>query len=69
VTETQENPEVEEQSVPELPEVRQCADSEHFLYGASAVAAGENRWGVMHPVNGGHWSDDAGVEGWPVLSQ
>lgn len=51
-----------------LPEVRQCQDAEDFLYGATAVAAGADRWGVMHPVNGGHWSSDAEVASWKVLA-
>lgn len=51
-----------------LPEVRQCQDAENFLYGASAVAAGADRWGVMHPTNGGHWATDAEVADWKVLA-
>lgn len=50
-----------------LPEVRQCQDPDHFLYGSSAVAAGPDRWGVMSPQNGGHWSTDADVTDWTVL--
>lgn len=45
-----------------LPAVKQNSET-----GASAVAAGANRWGVMHPVHGGHWADDAEVADWPVL--
>jgi hypothetical protein len=48
----------------ELPEVRQCQDTDNWQYGAVAVAAGANRWGVMTPVNGGHWADDDEVESW-----
>jgi len=61
----------EQQSAPDpgpLPEVRQCQDAENFLYGASAVAAGDDRWGVMSPTNGGHWATDAEVAEWTVLS-
>lgn len=35
--------------------------------GAVAVKAGKNRWGVMHPTNGGHWADDAEVKDWTEL--
>jgi hypothetical protein len=51
-----------------LPEVRQCADPDHPQYGAVAVHAGENRWGVMSPRNGGHWADDNEVNDWKVLT-
>jgi hypothetical protein len=64
-------PEVEETEVTPpfpLPEVRQCQDAANFLYGAAAVKGGEDRWGVMHPVNGGHWATDAEVFGWAVLT-
>jgi hypothetical protein len=53
---------------PVPPEVRQCHDSEHFLFGASAVFSSSNRWGVMHPVNGGHWATDEEVADWVVLT-
>lgn len=48
----------------ELPEVKQCTDVESHLHGAVAVEAGDNRWGVMHPTNGGHWATDAEVADW-----
>jgi hypothetical protein len=51
-----------------LPEVRQCADPGHPQYGAVAVHAGENRWGIMSPRNGGHWADDNEVNDWKVLT-
>lgn len=50
------------------PEVRQCQDTDHYLFGAAAVAAGDDRWGVMHPGNGGHWANDAEVADWAVLT-
>jgi hypothetical protein len=49
------------------PEVRQCQNAEHFLYGASAVQ-GDDTWGVMHPINGGHWATDEDVADWTVLT-
>lgn len=50
----------------DLPEVKQCTNKESHLYGAVAVRAGENRWGVMHPDTGGHWATDAEVADWPT---
>jgi hypothetical protein len=50
------------------PEVRQCQDPEYHLFGAVAVSAGVNRWGVMHPLNGGHWADDEEVKNWKILA-
>ena len=50
------------------PEVRQCQDTDHYLYGAAAVYASENRWGVMHPANGGHWATDADVADWKIMT-
>ena len=53
-----------------IPEVRQCHDNEHFLFGAVAVAGDgtmAGKWGVMHPANGGHWSTDEEVADWLVL--
>lgn len=49
------------------PAARQCVDMEDHLFGAVAVAGGENRWGVMHPDNGGHWADDAEVADWAEM--
>lgn len=49
------------------PEVRQCQIQDHWLFGAAAVKAGANRWGVMHPDNGGHWSTDDEVKDWTKL--
>ena len=51
----------------DLPQVRQCADPTHPLCGAVAVNAGENRWGVMHPANGGYWANDVEVYDWKVM--
>ena len=49
-----------------LPEVRQCQIEQHPLWGATAVAVGENRWGIMSIANGGHYGDDAEVADWSV---
>lgn len=51
-----------------LPEVKQCTDTDSHLYGAVAVKAAENRWGVMHPTNGGHWATDEDVDGWTEVT-
>lgn len=53
---------------PNLPQARQCADPKHALFGAVAVRADNDRWGVMHPANGGHWATDEDVDAWPVLA-
>jgi hypothetical protein len=47
--------------------VRQQSDPDADQFGAVAVAAGPDRWGVMHPANGGHWAVDAEVQDWPVI--
>lgn len=49
------------------PEVRQCLDDHDPQYGAVAVEAGDDRWGVMSPVNGGHWATDEEVKDWERL--
>lgn len=36
--------------------------------GAVAVQAGDNRWGVMNPANGGHWATDDEIKDWTDLS-
>jgi hypothetical protein len=51
-----------------LPEVRQCADPDHRQFGAVAVNAGDNRWAVMNPRNGGHWADDSETADWKVVT-
>ncbi len=48
----------------DLPDVKQCANVESHLFGAVAVKAAENRWGVMHPTNGGHWATETEVADW-----
>ncbi|WVX88192.1 hypothetical protein SEA_SIZEMORE_24 [Mycobacterium phage Sizemore] len=50
----------------DIPEVRQCVDEASHMFGAVAVRAGVNRWGVMHPQHGGHWAGDVEVNGWPA---
>jgi hypothetical protein len=52
---------------PALPEVRQCQVVSSPYFGAVAVAAGTNRWGVMNPANGGHWAQDSEVAAWTVV--
>ncbi len=47
-----------------LPTVKQCTDTESHMFGAVAVQAEKDRWGVMHPANGGHWATDAEVADW-----
>lgn len=49
-----------------LPEVRQCVDETSAQFGSVAVNAGNNRWGVMNPTNGGHWAEDDQVKDWKV---
>lgn len=57
----------------QAPQARQCRDPESDMFGAVAVASGENRWGVMEPINpttgrgGGHWANDEQVKDWTVL--
>lgn len=49
---------------PTTPDVRQNQIVDDAQFGAVAVRAGDDRWGVMHPANGGHWATDAEVESW-----
>lgn len=57
------------QAVPTPPVVKQNVTIGDWLFGAVAVAAGTNRWGVMTVDNGGHWSTDKDVDGWATLPQ
>lgn len=50
-----------------IPETRQCQDEEHWQFGSVAVRAGEDRWGVMNPNNGGHWGTDSEVKDWTAV--
>lgn len=53
------------------PEVRQCQDADDPMFGAVAVAGTDTAaglWGVMHPANGGHWTDHGHIAEWAVLS-
>lgn len=50
------------------PEIRQNIDPETDGFGAVAVKAGEDRWGIMHPLHGGHWGTDAEVAAWTAPS-
>lgn len=56
-----------------IPEVRQCRNEDDDQFGAVAVASGNNRWGVMIPLDmatgrgGGHWASDDEVKDWTVL--
>lgn len=49
-------------------EVRQCQDAESPMHGAVAVRSDSDRWGVMHPVHGGHWAVDADVADWTPMT-
>lgn len=51
------------------PVVKQNVTVGDWQFGAVAVAAGADRWGVMNPTNGGHWSTDKDVESWVTLPQ
>ena len=51
-------------AAPAAPEVRQQQNPDADQFGAVAVRAADDRWGVMHPANGGHWATDAEVESW-----
>ena len=51
-----------------LPAAKQCTDTDSHMFGAVAVHAATDRWGVMHPANGGHWATDAEVADWPELA-
>lgn len=53
---------------PTIPEVRQNLDPDSTTFGSVAVKAGDDRWLVASPVNGGHWTNDAEVAGWSVLA-
>lgn len=53
---------------PSAPEVRQCTDPENAQFGSVAVSAGQDRWGVMSPNNGGHWTVDDEVKDWKVVT-
>jgi hypothetical protein len=50
------------------PEVRHCQNPDDPMFGAAAVAAGQGRWGIMHPLRGGHWAEDNDVADWVVIS-
>ncbi|MDH6199174.1 hypothetical protein M2272_005842 [Mycobacterium frederiksbergense] len=50
------------------PTVKQCTDRESHMFGAVAVQAADDRWGVMHPANGGHWATDNEVADWSDLA-
>ena len=52
----------------DYPEVRQCRNEDDNLFGAVAVRAAEDHWGVMNPAAGGHWATDADVEDWHELA-
>ena len=53
---------------PTTPEVRQNLIDGSDQFGAVAVKAGDDRWLVASPVNGGHWTNDAEVAGWTVAT-
>lgn len=55
------------------PEVRQCVDPAHPLFGASALRTTrpENGWGIMTSNNGGHHAEPGEVDdienNWKVM--
>lgn len=49
------------------PVVKQCTDTDAPMFGAVAVKGGDDRWGIMHPTNGGHWGTDDEVKDWADL--
>lgn len=51
----------------ELPQVKQCNTIGDWQLGATATAAGPNRWLVANPTNGGHWATDDDVKDWIEL--
>jgi hypothetical protein len=53
---------------PVLPEVKQCNTIGDRQFGATATAAGPNRWMVANPTNGGHWATDADVADWDAAT-
>ena len=53
---------------PTTPEVRQNTTEGSDQFGAVAVKAGDDRWLVANPLNGGHWTNDAEVAGWTVAT-
>ena len=61
-----EAPETAAAASPAAPEVRQNTTPDSDQFGSVAVKAGDDRWGVMNPANGGHWATDAEVESWTV---
>jgi hypothetical protein len=55
-------------TAPAVPEIRQCMDPDHFLFGASALrTTNPDGWGVMTVANGGHHSTDEDVKDWVVI--
>lgn len=53
---------------PAIPEVRQNLDPDSPAHGSVAVKAGDDRWLVANPTNGGHWTGDAEVADWTELA-
>ena len=51
---------------PTTPEVRQNLIDGSDQFGAVAVKAGDDRWLVANPLNGGHWTNDAEVANWTL---
>jgi hypothetical protein len=55
-------------TAPAAPEIRQCLDPDHELFGASALRTTmPDGWGVMTVANGGHHSTDEDVKDWVVI--
>jgi hypothetical protein len=51
-----------------LPKVKQCNIIGDQQFGATATAAGPNRWLVANPDNGGHWATDDDVNDWDAAT-
>jgi hypothetical protein len=49
-------------------EVRISPDGNMVAVRSDWPADNWNAWGVMHAVNGGHWSDTNAVADWPVAT-
>jgi hypothetical protein len=59
----------EDSGTPTPPKVKQCNIIGDWQFGATATAAGPNRWLVANPDNGGHWATDDDVHDWADLPQ
>jgi hypothetical protein len=51
-------------STPTPPKVKQCLTIGDWQFGCTATSAGQDRWLVASPDNGGHWATDDDVKDW-----